>query len=256
MKFGRKRPEIRAKLALRDYLSIDLPNPPDDLDYSGPAMPCLIDALGNDALGNCTSAGLAHLGAVWRANANNGERFANRDDAVGFYSRSAGYDGTPATDQGADEISVLNFAMQHGYFADGSGKIAGYVAVNGADWLEVRRALWLGEGLYFGCELPDAWVHGQRLANGFRWDVAGPANPANGHCFVGVGYRANGTVIVDSWGLIGSMTASAVAEYAASSFSGELYMIVSEDSINRATKKAPNGFDTETLLDDLRAVWG
>ncbi len=38
-------------------------------------------------------------------------------------------------------------------------KIAGWMAVNAADPHEYRTALWLFENLYFGIELPDAWIN-------------------------------------------------------------------------------------------------
>ena len=52
-----------------------------------------------------------------------------------------------------------------------------------------------------------------RLQPGFVWDVAGPANPDNGHCFVGVGYTDIG-VVIDSWGMLGTITWAAIAAYA------------------------------------------
>ena len=72
--------------------------------------------------------------------------------------------------------------------------------------------MWLFENLYFGLELPDAWINPMPDAPGFVWDAAGPADPQNGHCVVGVGYTAQG-ITIDSWGMTGLLTDKAIAKY-------------------------------------------
>ena len=59
--------------------------------------------------------------------------------------------------------------------------------------------------------------------------------------------------IIDTWGLIGTMTWAAVAKYA-SPPNGELYVVLSEDWIDRASGRAPNGFDFATLQADLAGL--
>jgi hypothetical protein len=137
----------------------------------------------------------------------------------------------------------------------GSHKIAGWLAVDGTDAAEVRTALWLFENLYFGMELPDQWITPFPSASGFTWDAAGPPNPNNGHCVVGVGYTAQG-VVIDSWGMTGLITDAAVAKYPITAANGALYTVVSQDGLNRASQKVPAGFDWSQLVADFDSMGG
>ena len=135
-------------------------------------------------------------------------------ETVAFYSATTGYDpADPSTDRGGDEVTVLNDWRDKGFFADGSGKIAGWANVDATERTLVKQAIWLFENVYFGVELPDAWIKPFPQGNGFTWDVAGDADPSNGHCFAGLGYNDNG-VIINSWGIMGTVTWAAVAKYA------------------------------------------
>ena len=90
---------------------------------------------------------------------------------------------------------------------------------------------------------------------GFTWDVAGPPNPDNGHCVVGVGYSNKGVKIC-TWGMLGTLTDEAVEKYATTTGSGELYTVISQDAINKATQKAPAGFDWSQLIADFNSMGG
>ncbi|MBM9401527.1 hypothetical protein JUN65_08000, partial [Gluconacetobacter azotocaptans] len=73
------------------------------------------EMLGNDRLGDCTSAGLGNHIRATAALA--GYQVAVRDaDAILFYERSTGYTpADPATDQGGVEVDVLTHAARDGY---------------------------------------------------------------------------------------------------------------------------------------------
>ncbi len=252
-KLGRRRPLARfPRLSLRNYLSAALPAPPPSVDYSAKPAAFLQQVLGNDTLGDCTAAGAFHIGGALLANADQAIPFTQAD-AIKFYSASTGYvPGDAATDRGGDEQTVLNYWVATG-LTPGAHKIAGWVAVDGADADEVKAALWLFENLYFGVELPDAWIEPMPAASGFTWDVAGASDPDNGHCFAGIGYGAAG-VAIDTWGMLGTITWPAIAKYAATAGAGELYAVLGADAIDKASAKAPNGFDWQQLVDDLAAI--
>jgi hypothetical protein len=255
LKLGRLRPTERPKLRLSRYMKAGLRTSPPVIHWTGPAdsSTSLFNILANDELGDCTSAGAGHIIDIFRAW--NGSRAAavTRAQAIAFYSKSTGYDpNDPSTDRGGDEITVLNAWRDKGYFADGSGKIAGYVGVDAGNLEECKAAIWLFGNLYFGVELPDAWLRPAPRGNGFTWDIAGDPDPNNGHCFIAGAYNSNGAII-DTWGLIGTMTWAAVAKYA-SPPNGELYVVLSEDWIDRASGRAPNGFDFATLQADLAGL--
>lgn len=252
-KMGRRAPLARGpRLSLGNYLLATLPAPPASVDYAPKAQDWLNKILGNDTLGDCTAAGAFHTGGLFLDNAGAANPLT-RADVIKFYSATSGYvPGDPSTDQGADEGTVLNYWKAKG-LTPGAHQIAGYMAVNPANQTEVEQAMWLFENLYFGVCLPDAWVSPMPSASGFVWDVAGEADPNNGHCVVGVGYDAKG-VQVDSWGMIGTITWAAVAKYCAEAAQGDLFTVLGPDSIAKAGGKAASGFDLTQLTADLQAV--
>jgi len=187
--------------------------------------------------------------------------YSNKE-IIGLYSAIGGYvPGDPATDQGCDEQTALNYWENNGALPPhttsktGAHKIAGWMTVDATNVEECQTAMWLFENLYFGLELPDAWINPAPSASGFTWDVAGASDPNNGHCVVGVGYNANG-IVIDTWGMTGLMTTAAVAMYPTPANNGELYTVVSQDAISTATQKAPSGFDWSQLIADFDSMGG
>jgi hypothetical protein len=265
LRFGRKRPVARGpRLSLKNYLMRGLPAAPASCDYTKPATKALAEVYDNDTLGDCVIAGMAHVVGVLTGNAGTKPFLYNNKEIIGLYSAIGGYvPGNPSTDNGCDMQTALNYWENNGAWPpDVAAKngdthqIAGWVAVDGANPEEVRTALWLFENLYFGMELPDAWINPQPpSASGFTWDVAGAPDPNNGHCVAGVGYNANG-VTIDTWGMTGLLTNAAIAQYTAASANGELYTVVGMDAIDQATQKAPNGFDWSQLVADFDSMGG
>jgi hypothetical protein len=263
-KLGRKRPVARCpRLSLKNYLTRNLPAPPAAADYTKAAAPALAKVYENDTLGDCVIAGMAHVVGVLTGNAGGPPFLYTDQQIIGLYSAIGGYiPGDPATDQGCDEQTALNYWENNGAMppnstppSGDSHRIAGWLAVNAADPAEFRIALWLFENLYFGIELPDAWVNPMPSASGFTWNAAGPPDPNNGHCFAGVGYNSKG-VEIDTWGMTGTITDAAISKYARQDANGELYTVVSQDGINKATQKAPNGFDWSQLIADFDSMGG
>ena len=254
VKFGRRAPVSRGFAPLFSRYAANLPAPPANANYATvPTMTALRNIYGNDTLGDCVIAGGYHDVGLWTGNAN-GLFVATDAQIIADYSAIGGYvPGNPNTDQGCDEETALNYWVQHG-FANGT-KLAGWLRVDATNQTQVQQALWLFESVYFGINLPDKWVNPMPSADGFTWDVAGKADPANGHCVVGCAYNATG-VLIDTWGLLGTVTWGAVKKYAAAASNGELYLLLSPDSIAKATAKAPNGFDWPTLISDFNAMGG
>lgn len=251
-KLGRARPAPYRRLMFSSYAGPSLPDPPAFVHRGKAALPCLSNIYGNDTLGDCTAAGAGHIMGIWRGNAGNGVPAPTADQVIDFYSATTGYvRGNESTDQGGDEVTVLNHWRDNGFFADGSGKIAAWVNVDATNPTQVRQAIWLAEAVYFGVELPDAWVSPMPQTSGFVWDVAGNADPNNGHCFISGSYDR--LPIIDTWGEFGLITWEAIAKYA-SGPGGELHAAFSIDCINRATQKTDSGFAFEQLLADSAAL--
>lgn len=255
VKMGRKRAVARGpRLFLKNYLKLrELPSPPQNADYSRAARPVLSNVYLNDQLGDCVIAGGYHVVGVETGNAD--DLFTATDQQItGDYSAIGGYvRRDPNTDNGCDEATALNYWTERG-FADGT-KLLGWLAVDPTDRQEVAAALYLFENLFFGIELPDAWVNPMPSGSGFTWDAAGPSDPANGHCVAGVGYNPNG-VTIDTWGLLGTLTWNAIAQYCTAANNGELYVMLTPDQLKKGQSKAPNGVDWAELIKDFNSIGG
>ena len=149
-------------------------------------LPCLSNVYANDSLGDCTAAGAGHIMGIWRGYAGTTIRLLPADQVIQFYSQTTGYvPGNPATDQGGDEVTVLNSWKDKGFFADGKparlrlGLMLTRQILSRSAKLSGWRRLCTS-----GFELPDAWVSPMPQTSGFIWDVAGDPVPQNGHCFI------------------------------------------------------------------------
>ena len=253
--FGRNRPSVRPLRMLSKYAGSPcgqiLPPAPSVVDYfTGVAG--LSDILANDRLGDCTSAGALHLTESITHAAGSPVVFTE-DDAVRFYSLATGYvRGNPASDQGGDEVQVLETWRLKGLDGNGAHAIAGWVHVDPTNVDLLRSIVWLFGGLYFGVELPDAWTASP--LNGFLWTPGAP-DPNQGHCFVGLGASDAG-IQVDSWGLMGTITYDAIAQLCSDSASGMLYAVLTKESLAAATKLAPDSLDWAQMVADFDTIGG
>lgn len=258
--FGRKRPTVRYPLLQMKHYLPKLPSPPPVIDYSAAATVALGQMYENDQLGDCVIAAIAHTDGVLTGNAGlSGGLVLPTSEITSLYSTCCGYvPGDPSTDQGCDIQTVLNYWQGTG-IADPSGasphQIAGILTVDPANVNEIQTAIWLFENLIFGVDLPDAWITPFPSTSGFVWDVAGAADPANGHCFPALGYDS-AKIMISTWGMIGFVTYAAVADYAAAASQGELYVVISQDSINKGTQQAPSGLNWSQLQADFAALGG
>jgi hypothetical protein len=253
-KFGRRRPVAAGpQFRLSNYLRASLPPAPATADYGAAARPVLDDVMGNQALGDCVIAGGYHVVGVETGNAGN-LFHATLPQIEKDYSAIGGYvPGDESTDQGCDEPTALNYWTQHG-FANGT-KLLGWLAVDPNNRQELMAACYLFENLFFGIELPDAWVNPFPAGNGFVWDVAGDPVPENGHAVIGYGYGDRG-VKIDSWALDGVLTWAAIAKYCARIANGAVYVLLTPDQLAKGAAKAPNGVAWHDLIVDFDAMGG
>lgn len=256
-KMGRNRAIARGpRLSLKNYLHTRIPPCPQEIDYTIKAAPVLGQTLGNRTFGDCTAAAAFHIAGTMLANAGSRTIWSTMGQVIPFYSSTSGYIlGNDSTDNGANEVDVLNAWQRHGLLSDGSHKIIAWMAVDASNQDEVKTAIWLFENVYFGIELPDAWVNPVPGGNGFIWKIAGGTNPENGHALPGLGYNSDG-VKISTWGMIGTLEWPAVEQYASRADGGELYTVLSADALDRVTAKAPNGLDLSQLTNDIRMLSG
>lgn len=261
-KMGRKRPTLTAKLTFKQIADAGvLPNVtvPQTTNYSGIAAKSLHDIYKNDVWGCCVVAGAFHVRGVTSFNSTKGYGVVFSDAQVehdyaaigGFDPSKTQPDGSNPTDNGCDEITALNYWRTHG-FPDGV-KLLNYAAVDPTNVAEIKLAMYLFENLYFGVELPDAWVNPFPQNPGFVWDVAGDPVPENGHCFIGCDLHKKG-IKIDTWGMTGEITFDAIAKYASDRNGGQLFTLLTPDIVNRLTQKSPAGYDITTLTKYLAKV--
>jgi hypothetical protein len=270
-KMGCRRPVAPCpRLSLKNYLlRTGLPTPPSTIDYSPAAKAELANIYENDALGDCVIAGMGHIEGVLTGNAGN-PLMLTTAQITALYSSIGGYvSGDPATDNGCDPETALNWWQQNGLFpgatvsgefglpvtAPGQHKIAGAMVADATDQQELMLMSWLFENLGVAMELPDEWVSPMPSGSGFIWKNAGPPVPENGHFVAGCGYDTGG-LIIDTWGMLGTLTFAAVARYATPSNGGQVYAVISTDAIAKGKLKAPNGFDWTQLEADFQALKG
>jgi hypothetical protein len=244
VQIGTNRPIARGpRFSLHNYLMRGIAAPPPTCDYTKAAAEALANIYENDRLGDCVIAGIGHVVGVLTGNAGGSFRLYQRPDHRTL-QRDRRLRARRSFDRQrmrrGDRIELLGKQRRAG----GSNKIAGWLSVNAADPSEYRTALWLFENLYFGFELPDAWINPMPSASGFTWDAAGKSDPNNGHCFVGVGYNAQG-VTIDTWGMTGLLTDKAIAKYGSSASHGEVYTIVSARRYQQGHAKSPEWFRLE-----------
>lgn len=255
VKMGRKRPATPfTGKHLKDYLRYEKPPaPPVPFSYAKKAQGALRHIYGNDVYGDCVIAARMHVEGVVTGNAGDLVTFTHTD-VVREYGVCGYVPGDPSTDQGCDVRTVLDYWVNPGW-AHGGSTAAGYLAVDPAHVGTIQTACWLFENLVFGVELPDAWVNPMPSSDGFVWDVAGEPDPENGHCFCGFGASHTG-ILIDTWALELEITYAAIARYAAAEHNGELFVVITQDVINRASKRAPDGLDWAQLVTDFNAMGG
>lgn len=247
-KLGRTAPPRGLQqLMLSNYLDMNtIPDPPENVDFTGPAGVGLSKIYMNNRLGCCVISGFLHVKGLLTANSDK-EILYTDDQVVKDYSAVGGYvPGRPNTDQGCNEIDAINYYMTHGW-PDGS-KALGYLKVNPKDLKSCRVAAWLFEHLIYGCGLPNTWL--SPSGNGFVWQ-AGRNNSANGHCFITPGKYDGGGFGISTWGLVGSMTNQAMVTNIA-----ECYVLLDESLVSKINRKAPNGMDWAALIDDWNSLGG
>lgn len=255
-KLGRIAPKFRRpRLKLANYLLKSLPLPPESIDYTPKAAKQLSKKYLNNILSCCVVSGLAHTVGTLCANVGIDATYTDQE-IIDLYSAIGGYIvGDPSSDQGCNEEDAFSY-WQHEGAPKGSHKISGWIEIDATNDVEVKTAIWLFENAFFGVSLPNAWTNNMdTMGNGFVWDVQGRPNPESGHCFTAYGYE-NNVKKISTWGMLGFITDAAIRTYAEPAAGGALYTVLSKDSISKATKRAPCGFDFTQLAADFNAIGG
>jgi hypothetical protein len=194
-RFGKHAPQLDYRtLRFKDYVTATLAPPPptynvltnvfQKLKTNDPATLFPMD--GNDSLGDCTIAGLAH--AVTTYNGLVGaSKIMTKSAVVKLY-----YHLTGGADSGLNELNVLNYWRQNS--VDGL-EIMAYAKLDPKNHTNVQQAIRLFGGVYLGFQVQQNCQ--QEFADHKPW-TPGPLTQ-DGHAVFAVAYDPTGVTVL-TWG--------------------------------------------------------
>ena len=239
-RFGKHPPKVDYRtLRLRDYVSA-LPPPPasadtlprlySKLNISDPTKLFPMD--GNDTLGDCTIAALAHAATIYEGLVGK-KGIMTKKAVVKLYMHLTG-----GVDSGLNELDVLNCWRKH---AAGREKILAFASIDPKNLTHIQQAIQIFGGVYLGFQVQQNCV--QEFDNHQPW-TPGPLTN-DGHAVFATGYDQN-EVTVLTWGNIQKATWPWWNECV-----DEAYAILPQEAKN--PDFAP-GFDIAQLQADLSDV--
>ena len=194
-RFGKNPPKHDYRtLRLKKYLGAALPPPPQSYNVLATVFdklhttdaPALFPMDGNDTLGDCTIAGVAHAITTYRGLI--GKRNVMAKEAVTkLYLYLSG-----GVDSGLYELDVLNYWRKNAVSGD---KILAYATVDVKNHTHIQQAIRLFGGVYLGFQVQENCVE---LFNAGQPWVPAPLTPS-GHAVFAVAYDAT-SVTVLTWG--------------------------------------------------------
>jgi hypothetical protein len=181
-------------LRFKDYLKPSIAAPPpsfnvlnrvyDNLRTSNPAQLFPMD--GNDRLGDCTIAALAHAITVYRG-LDKQKRIMAQKDVVKLYLHLTG-----GVDSGLNELDVLNYWRQTQVDGD---EILAFAKIDPKNHTHVEQAIQIFGGVYIGFQVQQNCIQ--------EFDARQPWTPApltqDGHAVFTVGYDQGGVTVL-TWG--------------------------------------------------------
>jgi hypothetical protein len=195
-RFGKQPPKIDYRtLRFRNYLTPGINPPPptfnvlsrvySDVKVNDPTKLFPMD--GNDTLGDCTIAALAHSITTYRALISNKPVIMPKQDVVKLY-----YHLTGGIDSGLNELDVLNYWRKNMVNGD---KILGFVSIDPKNHTHVQQAIQIFGGVYIGFQVQQNCV--EEFNSHQPW-TPGPLTN-DGHAVFAVGYDQNGVTVL-TWG--------------------------------------------------------
>ena len=231
-------------LQLSDYLE-NVPAPPSKVYWEYKVKePWQME--GNDTVGDCTIACIAHM--IMLATAHTGTMVVpTTEEVLAVYSAITGYDPSdPSTDTGANIADVLNYWQKTGITIGGAvHKIVAWAQIDQTNRTEVEQALWLFGGVDLGIEVYQSMM--DQTNAGQAWD-----NPSGsdlgGHSVPIFGYGSEGCTCV-TWGALQQMGWPCFQRICS-----EAYCVITQDWINQLSGKTYSGFNLAQLQADLAAL--
>jgi len=193
-RFGKHPPKVDYRtLRLRDYTA-NLAAPPaavntlarvyDKLQTSNPATLFPMD--GNDTIGDCTIAALAHAVTTYRGVLGTKDIMTQKAVVKLYYHLTGG------VDSGLNELDVLNYWKQHSVARD---KILAFASIDPKNHTHIQQAIQIFGGVYLGFQVQANCV--QEFDNHQPWTPGTLTN--DGHAVFAVAYDQTGVTVL-TWG--------------------------------------------------------
>jgi hypothetical protein len=203
---------------------------------------------GNDQYGDCCFADCAHqemlrtanVGTIW---------IPTEEQVLSLYSAVTGFNPSdPSTDQGADELSVIQYLSTQGWQGR---KLDGHANLDPTQMDQLKWAVCLFGASRLGVNLPQSAL--DQFNNGQPWDHVPGAQLAGGHDVPLVKYDASYYVV--TWGRLQEVTpAFMAAKYDdGTPYLEEAHAELAFDWVT-ALGTAPSKFNLSQLLQDLTAI--
>ncbi len=196
VRFGKHPPKVDYRgLRFKNYLTAAVAAPPatynvlttlvyPKLKTTDPTKLFPMD--GNDTLGDCTIAALAHAETVYRGILGKQKTMA-RQAVVKLYMHLTG-----GVDSGLNELDVLNYWRQNRVYGD---QIVNYVSIDPKNHIHVQQGIQLFGGVYLGFQVQQNCQQ--------EFDAHQPWTPGpltnDGHAVYAVAYDQNGVTVL-TWG--------------------------------------------------------
>lgn len=195
-RFGKHPPKVDYRtLRFKTYATAKLPAPPasvnvltrvyDKLNTTNATTLFPMD--GNDSLGDCTIAALAHADTVYHGLVKAPAKIMSRKRVVKLYEHLTG-----GVDSGLNELDVLNYWQSNKVEGD---KILAFVSIDPKNHTHVQQAIQLFGGVYLGFQVQQNCV--QEFDNHQPW-TPGPLTN-EGHAVYAVAYDPNELTVL-TWG--------------------------------------------------------
>ena len=205
--------------------------PPATVDYSG-FVPN--DVLGNDQYGDCVYAADGHITVQQTFFGQGAAYVVSEQQALAAYSQMAGFNpADPNTDQGDTLQNGLDYMRKYGF---GGHKIAAFAALDINNMDDIKLAVAEFGAVDLALDFPASAM--QQFNAGKPWDVvSNDGGIEGGHCVLLVGYT-DAYLYVATWGKIQKVSYAFFNKYFV-----EAWALISEDWVNAATGKDPEGVD-------------
>jgi len=195
-RFGKHPPKVDYRtLRFKTYVTSTLPAPPPSINVLSRVYQqldttnasALFPMDGNDTLGDCTIAALAHSITVYHGLVTKPAKIMTKQAVIKLYEQMTG-----GVDSGLNELDVLNRWQSKA--VDGE-KILAFTSIDPKNHTHIQQAIQLFGGVYLGFQVQSNCIQ--------EFDAHQPWTPGtltnDGHAVFAVAYDQNGVTVL-TWG--------------------------------------------------------